>query len=319
MKNKVAIGVLAYNEELHIREVVTQLSSLDAKIFVIDDKSNDDTLKILKDLENDFNLQIIENEKNYGAGSSTLKLLEEVKAKGFKYLLKVDGDNQFKVSDVRRMLELLSSENYDFVKSNRFWEGGLEGKIPNNRYIGNLLATMLLQFISGTNKLFDPLNGLFGVDVKFLDIVNKKLYPKRYGYPFYFSTLSAVSFFNIFQINNTVTYGNQKSDLSSFKMLFTLIRLTKHFLTLKIKNKILVGKYQRSAFLDSVFIFCSVLTFITFLRFLLIFTEIQFLNSSFVGSWALILLVISIFTIFVFVESFKEEKAIRSQYIQNEE
>ena len=61
MKNKVAIGVLAYNEELHIREVVTQLSSLDAKIFVIDDKSNDDTLKILKDLENDFNLQIIEN------------------------------------------------------------------------------------------------------------------------------------------------------------------------------------------------------------------------------------------------------------------
>ena len=319
MKNKVAIGVLAYNEELHIREVVTQLSSLDAKIFVIDDKSNDDTLKILKDLENDFNLQIIENEKNYGAGSSTLKLLEEVKAKGFKYLLKVDGDNQFKVSDVRRMLELLSSENYDFVKSNRFWEGGLEGKIPNNRYIGNLLATMLLQFISGTNKLFDPLNGLFGVDVKFLDIVNKKLYPKRYGYPFYFSTLSAVSFFNIFQINNTVTYGNQKSDLSSFKMLFTLIRLTKHFLTLKIKNKILVGKYQRSAFLDSVFIFCSVLTFITFLRFLLIFTEIQFLNSSFVGSWALILLVISIFTVFVFVESFKEEKAIRSQYIQNEE
>ncbi len=319
MKNKVAIGVLAYNEELHIREVVTQLSSLDAKIFVIDDKSNDDTLKILKNLENDFNLQIIENEKNYGAGSSTLKLLEEVKAKGFKYLLKVDGDNQFKVSDVRRMLELLSSENYDFVKSNRFWEGGLEGKIPNNRYIGNLLATMLLQFISGTNKLFDPLNGLFGVDVKFLDIVNKKLYPKRYGYPFYFSTLSAVSFFNIFQINNTVTYGNQKSDLSSFKMLFTLIRLTKHFLTLKIKNKILVGKYQRSAFLDSVFIFCSVLTFITFLRFLLIFTEIQFLNSSFVGSWALILLVISIFTIFVFVESFKEEKAIRSQYIQNEE
>ena len=319
MKNKVAIGVLAYNEELHIREVVTQLSSLDAKIFVIDDKSSDDTLKILKELKNDFNLQIIENEKNYGAGSSTLKLLEEVKAKGFKYLLKVDGDNQFKVSDVRRMLELLSSENYDFVKSNRFWEGGLEGKIPNNRYIGNLLATMLLQFISGTNKLFDPLNGLFGVDVKFLDIVNKKLYPKRYGYPFYFSTLSAVSFFNIFQINNTVTYGNQKSDLSSFKMLFTLIRLTKHFLTLKIKNKILVGKYQRSAFLDSVFIFCSVLTFITFLRFLLIFTEIQFLNSSFVGSWALILLVISIFTIFVFVESFKEEKAIRSQYIQNEE
>ena len=319
MNNNTAIGVLAYNEELHIRKVISELSSLNVQIFVIDDKSNDDTLKILNELKDEFNLIVIENEKNKGAGSSTLTLIEHAKVKGFKYLLKVDGDNQFKVSDVSKMLDLLSTEKYDFIKSNRFWEGGLEGKIPNKRYFGNLLATMLLQFISGTNKLYDPLNGLFGVDVKILEIINKKLYPKRYGYPFYFSTLSAVSFFNIFQINNTVSYGNQKSDLSSFKMLFTLIRLTKHFLSLKIKNKILVGKYQRSAFLDSLFILFSVLSFITLLRFILIFTEIQILNSSFIGSWALILLVISIFTIFVFVESFKEEKAIRSQYIQNEE
>tara|TARA_B000000565_G_scaffold232416_1_gene191728 strand:- start:1327 stop:2286 length:960 start_codon:yes stop_codon:yes gene_type:complete len=319
LNNNTAIGVLAYNEELHIRKVISELSSLNVQIFVIDDKSNDDTLKILNELKDEFNLIVIENEKNKGAGSSTLTLIEHAKAKGFKYLLKVDGDYQFKVSDVSKMLDLLSTEKYDFIKSNRFWEGGLEGKIPNKRYFGNLLATMLLQFISGTNKLYDPLNGLFGVDVKILEIINKKLYPKRYGYPFYFSTLSAVSFFNIFQINNTVSYGNQKSDLSSFKMLFTLIRLTKHFLSLKIKNKILVGKYQRSAFLDSLFILFSVLSFITLLRFILIFTEIQILNSSFIGSWALILLVISIFTIFVFVESFKEEKAIRSQYIQNEE
>ena len=145
MNNNVAIGVLAYNEELHIKEVISELSSLNTKIFVIDDKSNDNTLKILKEIKDEFNLHIIENKKNKGAGSSTLKILEEAKANGFKYLLKVDGDNQFKVSDVSKMLELLSTEKYDFVKSNRFWEGGLEGKIPSNRYIGNLLATMLLQ------------------------------------------------------------------------------------------------------------------------------------------------------------------------------
>ena len=130
MSNNTAIGVLAYNEELHIRKVISELSSLNVQIFVIDEKSNDDTLKMLNELKDEFNLIVIENEKNKGAGSSTLTLIEHAKAKGFKYLLKVDGDNQFKVSDVSKMLDLLSTEKYDFIKSNRFWEGGLEGKIP---------------------------------------------------------------------------------------------------------------------------------------------------------------------------------------------
>ena len=56
MNNNVAIGVLAYNEELHIKEVISELSSLNTKIFVIDDKSNDNTLKILKEIKDEFNL-----------------------------------------------------------------------------------------------------------------------------------------------------------------------------------------------------------------------------------------------------------------------
>ena len=76
---------------------------------------------------------------------------------------------------------------------------GIEGKIPRRRYFGNLFATIMLQFISGTNKLYDPLNGLFGINVKVLNFINKKVYPKRYGYPFYFSGLSAISFFKVFK------------------------------------------------------------------------------------------------------------------------
>ncbi len=319
MKNKVAIGVLAYNEELHIEQVLNDICQLEVPIFVINDSSTDGTSDILKNLEKKLDFNVIENDKNIGAGSSTLKLLETVKSKGFKYLLKVDGDNQFKLSDVKKMLKLLSDEKYDFIKSNRFWESGIEGKMPNNRYFGNLLATMALQFVSGTNKLFDPLNGLFAVDVKILEIINKKSYPKRYGYPFYFSTISAISFFKILQINNTVSYGNQKSNLNSLKVLYTLFRLTIHFLRIKIKNKVLIGKYQRSAFLDILFLFFLFLSVLIFFRFVLIFTTIQFFNSSFVGSWALILLLVSIFTVFIFIGSFKEEKAIRSLYIENEE
>ena len=319
MKNKIAIGILAHNEESHIKKVIKDISSLNVDFYVLDDFSTDKTPSIIKNLNKDLKFTIIENIKNEGAGSSTLKLLEKIKDDGFEYLIKVDGDNQFKLDDVKKMIRLFNENNYDFIKSNRFWEKGIEGKIPNKRYFGNLFATMILQFVSGTNKLFDPLNGLFGVNVKVLNYIQRNVYPKRYGYPFYFSSLSAISFFKIFQINNTITYGNQKSNLSSIKMFFTLIRLTFHFLILKIKNKMLIGKYQRSAFLDILFLTFLFLTLLIFIRFVLIFSSIQFFNTSFVGSWALILLLISFFTIFIFVESFKEEKSIRNEFIRNEE
>ena len=281
--------------------------------------SYDKTMKILEKMNISKNFTIINNLKNEGAGNSTLKLIETIKNDGFDFVIKVDGDNQFKLEDINKIIKLHEDNDYDFIKSNRFWERGIEGKIPRRRYFGNLFATIMLQFVSGTNKLYDPLNGLFGINVKVLNFINKKVYPKRYGYPFYFSGLSAISFFKVFQINNVVSYGSEKSNLSSIRMFFTLIRLTFHFLILKIKNKMLIGKYQRSAFLDSVFLFFLILNFIIFLRFVLIFTSIQIFNSSFVGSWALILLLISFFTIFLFIESFKEEKSIRSEYINNEE
>ncbi len=319
MVKKIAIGILAYNEESHIESVINEILTLKKDVYVLNDSSTDETMNILERMNISKKFTIINNLKNEGAGNSTLKLIETIKNDGFEFVIKVDGDNQFKLEDVNKIIKLHEDNEYDFIKSNRFWEKGIEGKIPRSRYFGNLFATIMLQFISGTNKLFDPLNGLFGINVKVLNYINKKVYPKRYGYPFYFSGLSAISFFKVFQINNVVTYGSEKSNLSSIRMFFTLIRLTIHFLILKIKNKMLIGKYQRSAFLDSVFLFFLILNFIIFLRFVLIFTSIQIFNSSFIGSWALILLLISFFTVFLFIESFKEEKAIRSDYINNEE
>ena len=248
MVKKIAIGILAYNEESHIENVLNEILTLKKDVYVLNDSSTDKTMKILEKNEYFKNFTIINNLKNEGAGNSTLKLIETIKNDGFDFVIKVDGDNQFKLEDINKIIKLHEDNDYDFIKSNRFWERGIEGKIPRRRYFGNLFATIMLQFISGTNKLYDPLNGLFGINVKVLNFINKKVYPKRYGYPFYFSGLSAISFFKVFQINNVVSYGSEKSNLSSIRMFFTLIRLTFHFLILKIKNKMLIGKYQRSAF-----------------------------------------------------------------------
>ena len=60
--------------------------------------------------------------KNEGAGNSTLKLIETIKNDGFDFVIKVDGDNQFKLEDINKIIKLHEDNDYDFIKSNRFWE-----------------------------------------------------------------------------------------------------------------------------------------------------------------------------------------------------
>ena len=113
---------------------------------------------------------------------------------------------------------MYKKNNYDFIKSNRFWSNGIKGDIPKIRFFGNLLATLFLQISSGTNKLYDPLNGLFGTSLEIINYLDDKNYPKRYGYP-YFLTLTAVTNnFKTYQINNVVEYSNENSNLNSVKV-----------------------------------------------------------------------------------------------------
>ena len=71
------------------------------------------------------NFTIINNLKNEGAGNSTLKLIETIKNDGFDFVIQVDGDNQFKLEDINKIIKLHEDNDYDFIKSNRFWERGI--------------------------------------------------------------------------------------------------------------------------------------------------------------------------------------------------
>ena len=317
MKKKIALGVLAYNVSEFIGTVIDDLSSLDEHIYIIDDGSNDGTSNKLKEITNKYkNIEIIKNSKNYGAGFSTKKLILKAYEDGFDFLIKIDGDGQFLIDDVKKIINLHKQKDYQFIKSNRFWKDGIIGKIPKKRLFGNLFATMLLQIVTGTNRLFDPLNGLFGISTKISSELNK-FYPKRYGYPFYITVVAVINDLKTFQINNVVKYENQKSSLNPFVVLFTLLRLTLYFYIKKIKLKKFIGIYQRSAFLDKSFIF---LLFTNIFLVLGILYLLRFASSSLIAPRTLlfILLFNLIFNIVIFILSFKEEKSIRNVYIDSE-
>jgi len=314
MTQKIVLGVLAFNEENHIENVIQKLLSLKEDIVIIDDFSSDRTEEILKQFENIKNIKIIRNKNNLGAGSSTKILLDTAKQLGYTFLVKIDGDDQFAVDDVQKIINLHKNGNYQYIKSNRYWDGGIVGDIPKIRFFGNLVATFLMQLAAGSRKLFDPLNGLFGVTLDLNPYLNDKVYPTRYGYPYFFTLLASLHGLKTYQINNVVNYGDQSSQLNSIKVFFTILKLTLVFYIRKLKIKKTISSLQKSALYDIFFVVALLIFKILISLFLYI---VFYATSSLISTSNLLILIIaSLFSSLIFFNfSFKEETRYRDKNV----
>ena len=315
MVKNISICVLAYNVEKQITDVLNDLVTLEYPIYVIDDSSTDETYEILKKYKTKIN--ILKNSKNLGAGSSFKIISKHCIDKGADFIVKVDGDGQFQLKDVIEITKLLEEEDYDLVKSNRFWNGGIKGDIPKVRYMGNLIATLFLQLSGGTNLLHDPLNGLYGISSKIVTLMDVKQYPKRYGYPFFITCAALVNNLKIYQINNVVVYGNQSSNIKVLRLFITLLRLSFYFYLQKLNIKKKNAKWHRSLILDLVFL----LNLLICLSLLILFTVSLNYSFSFVKintlffSFLMFLFASALFLTLAYVE----EKSIRNESINYEE
>lgn len=321
-KKNIAIGVLSFNTEKYILKVLEDLKVLKCPIVIIDDSSKDSSLEVVKrfKVENsDINCEIIENKSNEGAGQSCKELIKHCKDNGYKYMVKVDGDDQFDIEDIKKIILSLETEKYDFIKSNRFWSGGITGEIPKIRYFGNLLATQFLHFATGSNKIYDPLNGLFGINTEIYESLDDKRYPKRYGYPFYITSQAILNEFPSLQINNRIKYSDQESNIRPLKLLFGLIRLTLFFNRKKYQLKKVNFKLHKSLFYEIVFRFFLFIEFLLIVRFILgYFTTIPVFQTNIAG-WGILVVIFASLTVFIYSVSFNLENKYRKEYISLDE
>lgn len=246
--------VLVHNEEKFIKKVIQKYIDLFDHIIVVDDFSKDNSLQTVENLHYE-KVHIIKNEKNFGAGRSLQIGINKFLQLESNYLIKIDGDDQFDFNDINNMLNIAKSdETYDFIKCDRFWDGGIEGDIPNIRYYGNAFASFLIKFSTGNWSINDPLNGLF----LFSKNAAKKIeIPKlfyRYGYPFYlcilFSNYSIFSDLKFVQIKNKVSYGDENSSLKAFTLFIKILRHTVSNYFRNIGKKVKVSSFHVSALLD---------------------------------------------------------------------
>ncbi len=321
-EKNIAIGVLSFNTEKYILNVLEDLRVLECPIVIIDDSSKDNSLEVVKSFKKenpDIHCEIIENKSNKGAGHSCRELIKHCKGTGHKYMVKVDGDDQFDIEDIKKIILKLETQKYDFIKSNRFWSGGITGDIPKIRYFGNLIATQFLHFATGSNKIYDPLNGLFGINTEIYESLNDKKYPKRYGYPFYITSQAILNDYPSLQINNRIKYSDQESNIKPLKLLFSLIRLTLFFNRKKYQLKKVNFKLHKSLFYEVVFRFFLFIELLLIVRFILgYFTTIPVFQTNIAG-WGILVVIFASLTVFIYSVSFNLENKYRKDYISIDE
>lgn len=307
----ISLLILAFNEEERIRKVIQEYVELFDEIIIVNDGSKDTTQEIIESTIDQYKkkkIKLVNNKNNLGAGKSFEAGVKEFLKSKSDFLIKIDGDNQFLIKDVKKIIKISNDLEVDYVKGDRFWEHGVKGSIPMIRYIGNAFASLLIKLSTGNWKINDPLNGLMAFSRRALKNLKIPKLFKRYGYPFYLcvyiSKLSQLNDLKIIQIKNTISYDNQKSNLKPLSMFFKLIIFTSISYFSKIKIKFKNSKLQMSALLDIVFLFFYSLflySFVTFIR------VRYFLFRGDESNWFVVMIIFLFMSVFAFTSSQRAE------------
>lgn len=115
---RLSIIIPAYNEEKTINEILDRVSkvnlNLDKEIIVVDDKSTDNTLNILKKRKE---IILLQHEKNQGKGAAVVSAIK--KATGDIILIQ-DADLEYNPEDYTKLLKPILENKTSVVYGSRF-------------------------------------------------------------------------------------------------------------------------------------------------------------------------------------------------------
>ncbi|MBN1162290.1 glycosyltransferase family 2 protein [Patescibacteria group bacterium] len=145
---QLSVVIPVYNEKNTIGKIVERVKAvkdIDKEIIIVDDKSTDGTIELLRKMEKDQpDLKIYYKDQNMGKGH-TLKV-------GFKYttgdyVIVQDADLEYDPQDYHKLLRALEEENVDAVYGSRF-SGNYED-MSNLHYFGNKVLTLITNVFFG--------------------------------------------------------------------------------------------------------------------------------------------------------------------------
>lgn len=219
------------NESENIKILITKLNKLYKKIdiLVVDDNSNDGTLNILDKIQKrKKNLKVICRKKARGIGSAHLHGIKYAYRKKYKICITMDSDGTHNPINIRKMLNIINSKNFDIINTNRFLIKASLQDWPFTRKTITYFRYYLVKFILNTS--FDSSGGFRCYNIKNISKSHFFL-TKNLNYFFLIESLFFFERLNykIFEIPNKLRFRSANKSKMRIKhiveSLFCLIKL----------------------------------------------------------------------------------------------
>ncbi|MCA8939624.1 MAG: glycosyltransferase family 2 protein [Planctomycetes bacterium] len=180
----ICVTVPCYNEETQIRGVVESMPTFVDRICIVDDKSKDRTVDVVRELQAKHpRVTLLKQKENAGVGAAIGAGYLWARENNYDVTVVMAGDGQMDPRDLERVITPVVRDEVDYCKGNRFkYPDGLS-KIPRVRKFGNFLLSALTKIASGYWHVTDSQTGYTAISLNALwAIAPEKIYP-RYGCP----------------------------------------------------------------------------------------------------------------------------------------
>ncbi len=146
---KLSVIVPVYNEARHLEKVIDVLMTspcpIEREWVFVDDRSKDDSLRILKDCAEKHGFRVIEQPVNRGKGAAIIRGIQE--ATGDIIMIQ-DADFEYDPTDIPALLQPILNEKADVVYGSRFKKNSPQVH-RTYHYFVNRLLTILSNLFSG--------------------------------------------------------------------------------------------------------------------------------------------------------------------------
>jgi GT2 family glycosyltransferase len=188
LKNNIAVIIVTFNGEKWIQKCLNSILNADSKlqIFVVDNASNDGTIKLLEDFTT---IQVIESKINLGFGKANNLAVKKAMEAGFDTFFLLNQDTWIFEHTVSNLVQKMNENpNYGILSPLHYSANGIDldrnfekyynkqGKITSNSNIKNTdfvnaAAWLVSKKCFEKVGLFDPIFSHYGEDRNFCNRV----------------------------------------------------------------------------------------------------------------------------------------------------
>jgi glycosyltransferase involved in cell wall biosynthesis len=217
----IAVVIPCHNVSRHIKDVIDGLPSEVTWIIAVNDRSEDQTERVLVELQRENKkIILINHEINQGVGGAMISGYKKSLELNSDIIIKMDGDDQMDPTYIKALIKPLLEDKADFTKGNRFRDLTALRKMPLIRRFGNLGLSFMIKAASGYWNIFDPNNGFIAIKNETLKALDLDKLHKRY----FFESSMLIRLYRVNAVVQDVPmkakYGDEKSGLSITRTLF---------------------------------------------------------------------------------------------------